>query len=114
MVCYKEGPHKIFITGLVERSVLPTQFRYLFTDEETSLASVLKEMEDQGYKKDDPFSRLIVVSNAGIEPDKFLAKKFPTIDWIIGAHSQSFTSEPFEVGKLNSFRFSLETIILVR
>lgn len=95
----KKGPHKVFITGLVERSVLPTQFRYLFTDEETSLATVIKEMEDQGYKKDDPFSRLVVVSNAGIEPDKVLAKRYPHIDWIIGAHSQSFTTQPFDVGK---------------
>ncbi|TNF03108.1 MAG: hypothetical protein EP326_02700 [Deltaproteobacteria bacterium] len=94
----KKGPHKIFITGLVERNVLPTQFRYLFTDETKALAETLKEMEDYGYKKDDPFSRLIIVSNAGIDPDKELAKANPQIDWIIGAHSQSFTTSPFETG----------------
>jgi len=95
----KKGPHKVFITGLVERSVLPTQYRYLFSDEIKGLKDVLKEMQDQGYKKDDPFSRLVIVSNAGIDPDKRLAKENPQIDWIIGAHSQSFTTQPFDEGK---------------
>ncbi|MCO4793266.1 MAG: hypothetical protein KC493_06130 [Bacteriovoracaceae bacterium] len=98
-IVVKKGPHKIFITGIVERSVIPTQFKYLFADEEKSLALVKKEMEADGYKENDPFSRLIVVSNAGIDPDKVTAKRNPYIDWIIGAHSQSFTTHPFETGK---------------
>jgi hypothetical protein len=93
-----KGPHLIFITGLVDSVVLPGQFHYLFKPVHDGLNNVLEEITNNGYDAKSPFHRLIVVSNAGMGPDKSLAKHFDNIDWIIGAHSQSFTNIPDEEG----------------
>jgi hypothetical protein len=94
-----KGSQIIFITGLVDSIVLPSQFQYLFTTPEIGFQAVLEEMKNNGYDPKSKFHRLIVVSNAGMGPDKAFAKNNPMIDWIIGSHSQSFTNIPDEEGK---------------
>jgi len=42
---------------------------------------------------------LVVISHAGVEADQALAAEFPEIDVIVGAHSQTFLSQPTKVGK---------------
>lgn len=42
---------------------------------------------------------IIVLSHLGLEGDRKLAKQIRGIDWIIGAHSQSFLQEPLVVGE---------------
>ena len=61
-----KGPQVIFITGLVDPIVLPTQFQYLFTPIDVAFKAVVQEMKDNGYDEKSPFHRLVVVSNAGI------------------------------------------------
>lgn len=95
----KKGPHLIYVTGIVDPTVLPSQWQYLFSPVNSGFEKVYQEMKNDGFDEKSPFHRLVVVSNAGMEPDKSFAKSYPMISWILGAHSQSFTNVSFDVGK---------------
>ena len=58
--------------------------------------SPLKAFLDSKRKEVD---LVVVISHAGVEPDRKLAEEFPDIDVIIGAHSQTFMTSPMIVGK---------------
>ena len=58
---------------------------------EKALKKVAKEPEAEGAK-------IVLLVHAGLSVDEKLAKRFPQVDWIIGAHSQSFLRFPEEVG----------------
>jgi hypothetical protein len=93
------GKQKIFLVGLVDPETMNGQNKSYFIPPIKAFPTILKELEAQGYKKGDPNSKLVVLSHAGMDADEILAKKYPGINWIIGAHSQSFTNYPNEVGK---------------
>lgn len=95
----KNGALTVYLTGFVEPKVLENEIMGHFLPASTALAAVFSEMKKDGLKENDPTTRLIVVSHAGIEYDEAMAKQFPQIDWMIGAHSQSFLREPNVVGK---------------
>lgn len=101
MVLISKGPHKIFMLGFVSPSTLRPQHKHLFNDVGQSMKTVMKDVEEAGYEKENPFHRLIVVSHSGIDDDRELAKKYPQINWLIGSHTQSFTKDPFTEGKTN-------------
>ncbi|MDO9183248.1 MAG: multiheme c-type cytochrome [Bacteriovorax sp.] len=81
---------KIFLIGFVAPDVFNDKTSELFTDIPATLPKVIEEIKAQGYQATNPNHRLVVLSHAGFDPDDALAIKFPFIDWIIGAHSQSF------------------------
>jgi hypothetical protein len=81
---------KIFLTGLVDPETFNGAYADLFIDTKSVMPSLLKDIQEAGYEKNNPYHRLIILSHAGIENDEILAKAYPFIDWIIGAHSQSF------------------------
>ncbi len=89
---------KIFLVGFVAPDVFNNQFSDLFSDVTATLPKVIEELKANGYNPHDPFQRLIVLSHAGFDPDEALATKYPFIDWIIGAHSQSFLRYSRDVG----------------
>lgn len=89
---------KIFLVGFVAPDVFNDKTADLFTDVPSTLSKIIEELKAHGYKTDDPNQRLVVLSHAGIDPDEALAAKFPFIDWIIGAHSQSFLRFSRDVG----------------
>ena len=84
------GKTKIFLLGLVDPDVMYGPHGNYFNRPAEVFNSLILELEAAGYQKKNQYHRLIVLSHAGIDPDKALAKEFPYIDWIIGAHSQSF------------------------
>lgn len=94
-VSLKVGDHKIFIIGVVDPSVFPGTHKQLFRNPEMALKETLKEVEN----KADDDDMVILMSHAGVDKDKIFAKKFPRLNWIIGAHSQSFYRSPKEVGE---------------
>ncbi|MAF77864.1 MAG: hypothetical protein CME60_06850 [Halobacteriovoraceae bacterium] len=99
-IIFEKGPHKVFITGLIEPSILPTKARSHFTNPAQSLKAVLEKMKkEKGYSEKDKFHRLVVVTHAGIGHDEELAKQFKNIDWIIGAHTMNFLRFPQEEGQ---------------
>ena len=98
---YSGGGHKLFLTGIVYPDVIIGDERSLFSDPMSAFKEVLKEMKEAGYDPDSPKQRLMVISHSGIDYDKKFASAYPMIDWIIGAHSQSFNKDSFVVGKTN-------------
>lgn len=89
-VVIERNKSKIFLIGLVDPEVFNGPHADLFLSPAAALPGIMSDVTKAGYDKTNPFHRLIVLSHAGVDPDEQLAKKFPTIDWIIGAHSQSF------------------------
>lgn len=98
-VVLEKGQQKIFLVGLVNPDIIPSPFRSFFLPIAEGLKRAIKEFEAQGYQEADENHRLIVFSHSGIERDSELAENFPQIQWIAGAHTQSFTQEPRKVGK---------------
>lgn len=86
----ENGKSKIFLTGLVHPEVFNGPQASLFSNPEIALNEVLEEIKNAGYEKNNSYHRLVVMSHAGIDLDEKLAQNYPFIDWIIGAHSQSF------------------------
>lgn len=91
---------KIFLVGFVAPDVFNDKTAQLFTDVPSTLPKVIDELKAHGYNPNDPYQRLVVLSHAGFDPDEALAQKFPFIDWIIGAHSQSFLRFSRDVGNV--------------
>lgn len=90
---------KIFLVGLVAPDVFNDKTKDLFIDSSIALPKIIEELKAVGYDKSNSSHRLIVLSHAGIDPDEVLALKYPNIDWIIGAHSQSFLRFSKDVDK---------------
>ncbi len=96
-VSFEHGKQKLFISGYV----LPKLFEHnpaLFSDPIKSFAPLLAQLKEAGYNPESPTHRLILLSHSGMDFDQEFAKAYPMVDWIIGAHSQSFTKESYEVG----------------
>jgi len=89
---------KIWLVGFVAPDVFNDKTANLFTDVPSTLPKVIEELKAQGFKENDSYQRLVVLSHAGIDPDEKLAEAYPFIDWIIGAHSQSFLRYSRDVG----------------
>ena len=98
-VVLKKGPHKIYLTGLVFPDTIAFQHQKDLLSPTKSLNKVMSEITKDGFDTKNEFHRLIVLSHGGIDNDEALAKKFPQIEWIIGAHSQSFTRLPIKEAK---------------
>ncbi|MEX1099967.1 MAG: multiheme c-type cytochrome, partial [Bacteriovoracaceae bacterium] len=95
----KAGEREVYFLGVVNPNLLSGKIKNLFEDPVVALKKVLKALKkEKGSLKN---KTIILLSHSGMEYDKFLAKKFPELDWIIGAHSQSFLKEPEVVGKVN-------------
>jgi hypothetical protein len=91
---------KIFLIGFVAPDVFNDKTNELFTDIPTTLPRVIEEIKAAGYDSSSPYHRLVVLSHSGFDPDEILAQKYPFIDWIIGAHSQSFLRYSRDVGNV--------------
>lgn len=98
-VSYQKGPHRLFLTGLIEPTTLPYQFRALLNSPSEALGKVIEEMTKEGYDSKNEFHRLVLLSHSGMSADELLVKKYPQIDWVLGAHSQNFIRVPIPEGK---------------
>jgi hypothetical protein len=94
------GLSTIYLVGLVDPDIFNGAERDLFLNPSVSFPKILEEIKSDGYDIGNSYHRLIVLSHAGIDPDEKLAAQFPMIDWIIGAHSQSFLSLSRDVGNV--------------
>ncbi len=98
-IVLERGPHKVFLVGLSDPKLLQPESAKLFTEPFTALENVMSEIKSNGYTKDNPFHRLILLSHSSYEQDEIWAKSFPDFDWIIGSHSQKFTRKPLLEGQ---------------
>jgi nitrate reductase cytochrome c-type subunit len=100
IVLFEKGPHKIFLVGLINPAIMASEYRKLFKTPEKVFPELLKKLKEKGFKNKDPFHRLVVLSHAGINRDEQLAKEFPNIDWIVGAHTMNFLRFAQEEGNV--------------
>ena len=96
----ENGASTLFLIGLVDPEIFNDENRELFIDPAQAFPSIMEELKNAGYDSSNSYHRLIVLSHAGIDPDEKLAQLFPHIDWIIGAHSQSFLRLSRDVGNV--------------
>ena len=93
----KAGGRNIILFGLLNPEVFSGEARALLQDPTQALKSALKEIENKEEPLKDKI--LIALTHGGVAFDKQLAADFKNLDWIIGAHSQSFLRESESVGK---------------
>lgn len=96
----ERGPSKIFLLGLVAPDIFNNNNRELFSEPTATLPKLIEELKANGFDSSSNYHRLVVLSHAGFDPDEVLATQFPFIDWIIGAHSQSFLRYSRDVGNV--------------
>lgn len=92
----KYGNQNLIFLGITNPDVMG-QYSSLFTNIDTSINAAFEDIKKS--KIDLSKSKIILLSHSGMDEDKRIAEKFKNIDWIIGAHTQSFLKEPVLVGK---------------
>lgn len=92
----KAGDNAIILLGVVAKDTLSADVQPLFIDEKLAIKKTLTKIK----KQFSPLAEktIILLSHSGMQRDKTLAKEFPEIDWIIGAHTQDFLKEPVTEG----------------
>jgi hypothetical protein len=96
----KNGQQRIFLLGFVNPEVINIKDRLKFLPVFASLESGINTLKKNGYDENNKNHRLIVLSHSGISFDEKIAKRFKGIDWIVGAHTQSFFRFSKDIGKV--------------
>ena len=84
----------VFI-GVLDPELLDSKLRGFFTSPTQGIRKAIKEIKNKFELKK---IKIILLSHSGMDKDKKIAKIFPEISWIIGAHSQAFTQKTIDVG----------------
>jgi 2',3'-cyclic-nucleotide 2'-phosphodiesterase (5'-nucleotidase family) len=95
-VIKKIGGITVGITGTIRDDLhkyldAPADADFKFKDQFASLSPVISELSEKT-------DFIILLSHSGIERDQLIAQKFPSINLIIGGHSQTILAEPKKVG----------------
>lgn len=84
----------LYLIGIVDPQTLKEADREYFADVNSSLTLAMNEIKQSNSSAFDKKNKFILLSHSGMEQDGEWAKLFPRLNWIIGAHSQSFTNTP--------------------
>lgn len=98
VVILEKDDHKIFLIGLVDPTILPHEMTRLFVKTSSAMDILMPELKKAGYDSKNTKHRLVLLSHSGMSNDQQLVKKYPKIDWVLGAHTQNFTKLPYEEG----------------
>jgi hypothetical protein len=82
----------LYFIGITDPSIYPSEYQSLFSSPEQAIENALDEIPN------DRNQRIILLSHSGIDKDTEWAKKYPRINWIIGAHTQNFLRDPILEG----------------
>jgi 2',3'-cyclic-nucleotide 2'-phosphodiesterase (5'-nucleotidase family) len=69
----------------------PSQEEFIFLNQINSLDPVITKLANE-------VDYVILLSHSGIEHDRQISQKFPSIDLIIGGHSQTILNKPEKIG----------------
>lgn len=86
---------KIVLIGAIDPQLVSSEGREELTPFWGAIEKTLKKIEKDPKAKG---AKIVLLTHAGLEVDRKLAKKYSSIDWIIGSHSQSFLRFPDEEG----------------
>ncbi|MBK24474.1 MAG: hypothetical protein CME70_10805 [Halobacteriovorax sp.] len=98
IVIFEKGKSKVFMIGMVDPSITTSKMSGHFTAPSLAMPVLLEELKKIGFDQKNKKHRLVLLSHSGMPNDQNLVKKFPQIDWVLGAHTQSFTKIPYEEG----------------
>jgi 2',3'-cyclic-nucleotide 2'-phosphodiesterase (5'-nucleotidase family) len=95
-VILKRNNIRIGITGSFNPDIFKyipagVQKKLIFLNQDSSLRDVLSDLHDKSDYQ-------ILLSHSGFEKDKYLAESFPSLDLIIGGHSQTVLETPEKIG----------------
>lgn len=88
----EKGDLTIYLVGVVDPAVMGGEFATIFDSPFLGIEAALKEINHDGYDPKNKNERLILLSHSGMETDKKIVTTFSNFDWVIGAHTQSFTT----------------------
>ena len=88
---------QLFFIGVVDPSLLQSEQRSLFSSVNLAIKKQLDYITKQPGKVENKY--IILLSHQGLETDEEIAKAFPELDWIIGAHSQSYLRYSKDINK---------------
>lgn len=88
----KVGQKTILFIGVLDPELLSTEIAFHFENPEDGIKRALQDASPASDEL------VILLSHAGMDTDKEYAKKFPRLNWVIGAHSQGYTTRPAEEG----------------
>jgi hypothetical protein len=89
----KSGEKSIVFIGVIDPDLLASIDQKFFT----SPAKAIKQTIEEAQVEDSEI--VILLSHSGMETDKKYAQDFPRLNFIIGAHSQSYTTRVVEENK---------------
>lgn len=86
------GERTIILIGVLDPTLVPQEYAQEFTSPQDAIKRALQEANP------DPKDLVVLLSHSGMEEDQKIARLFPRLNWIVGAHSQSYTMRPTEEG----------------
>lgn len=86
------GQKNIILIGVLDPELLPAETTHYFSNPEEAIKKALSQASPN---KDD---LVVLLSHSGMERDKQYASAIPRLDWIIGGHSQGYTTRPVDQG----------------
>jgi hypothetical protein len=87
------GQKSFVFIGVLDPDLLSGANSTYFSAPEEAIAASLKDSSPNSSEI------VVLLSHSGMDTDIRYAEKFPRINWIVGAHSQSYTQRPTEQGK---------------
>lgn len=89
----------LYLIGLVDPQSLRKNDREFFSDPKNALDEVMIEIKNSNSSAFNKKNKFILLSHSGMEQDGAWIKLYPRLNWVIGAHSQSFTNSPENFGE---------------
>jgi hypothetical protein len=86
------GTKRLVFIGVLDPELLQAGDAALFSSPEVAIGEALNEARPRTGDV------IILLSHSGMERDRRYAQLHPRLDWVIGAHSQSYTTRPAEQG----------------
>jgi hypothetical protein len=89
----KVGQKSFVFIGVVDPELLTSTNSHFFSSPEKAIENSLSEASPKSSEI------VVLLSHSGMDSDIKYAEKFPRINWVVGAHSQSYTQRPTEQGQ---------------
>ena len=91
------GDQELFFIGVIDPAAVPSPYTKLLNSPYEGIKKAIQEIESKYATVKN--KKIILLSHSGIDQDQKFAKNFPQLNWIIGAHTQSFLRYTVDVGK---------------
>ncbi len=88
----KVGGKSLVFIGVVDPDLLTGGHAAAFGPVSAAISSALADAAPRAHEL------VVLLSHGGMDSDRRLAQEFPRLNWILGAHSQSYTTYPSEEG----------------